>query len=251
MKYSTGSVIVNLCAEKFWKRNILQMGISLYQRILLWMLTKKRWQNSFTFSASKKQRRKAERATHIMIDIGEAAETAGVKYRYILSVTFPVVEVHRVEVDDTFNKHLLDGQYLPLVKPLNSAMRTYVSTWGWLLLESKSKKYYDFLQLLSFAVNLPLWFLIPSTLGKEVIKLLGIGKGNQVCSTGAIAALRFAEAEVIQGKEQDKKEMRKVCTANSTMSFELKKRRTSRFIADFDTAVVSPALFLAEGSWQV
>ena len=49
---------------------------------------------------------------------------------------------------------------------------------------------YDYLQLLSYVVNLPLWIIWPRCWGREVIGWFNLPGGREVCSSGVTAVLK-------------------------------------------------------------
>lgn len=51
-------------------------------------------------------------------------------------------------------------------------------------------RFYDYLQILSFLVHLPLWIIYPPWWGKELFKTLNLPGGRTVCSAGVIDLLR-------------------------------------------------------------
>ena len=49
---------------------------------------------------------------------------------------------------------------------------------------------YDYLQLLSYVMNLPLWVVWPRCWGREVISWFNLPGGREVCSSGVTAVLK-------------------------------------------------------------
>lgn len=78
---------------------------------------------------------------------------------------------------------------------------------------------YDYLQLLSFAVNLPLWIVYPPCWGREVIGWFNLPGGREVCSSGVAAIL-------------------------------LENILALLLMMEYNTAMISPCLFNIDENWK-
>lgn len=64
--------------------------------------------------------------------------------------------------------------------------------YAWSLAGSLLSRGYDYLQLLGYLVNLPIWLLYWPCFGKQVIPWFNLPGGREVCSSGGCALFRYA-----------------------------------------------------------
>ena len=75
---------------------------------------------------------------------------------------------------------------------INEAMIERAVGYAEKLVGSMVSRGYDYLQILGYLVNLPIWLLWWPSYGKQVIPWFNLPGGREVCSSGAIALLRYA-----------------------------------------------------------
>ncbi len=96
--------------------------------------------------------------------------------------------------------------------------------------EAQVGKPYDTLQLFSYGLNFIVWLFWWKKWGREVFRWLNLRGGREVCSSGAIADLRWADWKsggLLIG------------------------RFNSRFFNIYDTAMVMPCMFAIDRNWEV
>lgn len=90
---------------------------------------------------------------------------------------------------------------------------------------------YDYLQLLGYCVNLPLWIVWPRCWGRQVIGWFNLPGGREVCSSGVTAILRWRDLGM----------------------YEVNMKRwgwLSMYFRDYSTSMVSPCLFDIDKNWR-
>lgn len=106
-----------------------------------------------------------------------------------LSVTAPhaLIENWNDSMIDNKNYYLLESNLDVTTEEIDSGYSYAVN-----LTNNKRARRYDWLQFLSFIVNLFLWIIWPPFWGKEKIITFNLPGGREQCSPGACATLRFA-----------------------------------------------------------
>lgn len=126
---------------------------------------------------------------------------------------------------------------------------------------------YDYLQILSFLVNLPIWIFYWPAWGKEVIKIMNLPGGREVCSSGIAAILRWAtrlakifrlrfinlwtEEEIAEELSLKKEEVKADIEyiRRSDLLGQIKSGIVE-FFAGYAIAMVCPALFAISRNWK-
>lgn len=234
--FSTGGVILTFMPKNFWKRNLFHHGLYLYQRAFIWLKLRK-------VNLDKLQKQTLARCSHIQLDLGPSEHTDG--SHLFLNVTFPEAKFE-VYTQTRLQNETNEVYARPLFK-LTDLHYTKMRNFATDLIKSPRKKTYDWLQLCSFLVNLIIWIIKPSTWGREINHTFNLPGGKQVCSSGAAACLRYAEVGAISQAltigtfdTQNIEGAMKIITS----------RATTQFFKGYDTAMISPLLFLLENRWE-
>lgn len=234
--FRVGGVILTFMPKKIFKRNLFHHGLYIYQRLFLWLKFRK-------INLSKLQKQTLARCSHVQLDLGPGEHIDG--SHLFLNVTFPN---SKFEVYDMIRLQNESQQVyaspLFLMQPIQIAkMRDFATDF----IESPRKRAYDWLQLFSYILNLIIWILRPSTWGREVNHMLNLPGGKQVCSSGAAACLRYAEIGTVS------QSLKEGTFDTQHMAGKVKliaSRTTTQFFKGYDTAMISPILFLLERKWE-
>ncbi len=232
---TAGGVILTFMPKKFWKRGPFYHGLYFYQRLFIWVKFRK-------LKLAKLQKQTLARCSHVQLDLGPG-EKEGT--HLFLNVTFPdakfeVYDNTRIQNEtwQAYSSPVFVLSFTQIVK-----MREFATD----LIQSAHKRTYDWLQLFSYLLNIFIWMLYPSKWGQEVNHMLNLPGGKQVCSSGAAACLRYAEVGAVsQSLKKGAFDMQHI---NGTVKL-ITSKTTTRFFEGYDTAMVSPMLFLLEGKWE-
>ena len=127
----------------------------------------------------------------------------------------------------------IDGKrfkyYDPMFEPSPEFIAAMIERANKMVKDPVARKY-DWLQLaLGYVVNFTIWVFCPWLWGKEVVKWFNLPGGLEVCISGLVACLRWADWKsggLLIG------------------------RLNSRFFNDYDTAVVPPCLAPLSENWR-
>ena len=142
---------------------------------------------------------------HIRLKVGEQ----------FISFTAPVAKL------EDWSKDKIDGSHFVYFDPnfgLTDAEIELLDDYAKSIMQKPVARRYDYLQLFSFVLNLPVWMIAWRTFGMEVYPILNLSL-REVCSTGATALLRYATKRI-------------------------------KLFPRFDTAMVSPCLFVIDENWR-
>jgi hypothetical protein len=110
----------------------------------------------------------------------------------VLSVTAP-----HAKIESFWSRELIDGSkghfiYREPVFSFGRLNEIFAYDYAVTLCKNKTARLYDYLQLLSFAINFPLWLIYWPWWGRQIIGIFNLPGGREVCSTGIAALLRYA-----------------------------------------------------------
>lgn len=234
--FRSGGVILTFMPTKFWKRGLFQHSLYLYHRFLIWLKYRKK-------KLHKVQKQIAARCTHVQLDIGRGPKQDS---HLFLNVTYPKAKL------EVYNEVRLQNEpWQAYARPLffvNHDREAKMYEFSRDLVNSKHKKLYDWLQLFSYILNILIWTIKPSSWGKEVNHMLNRPGGREVCSSGAAACLRYTEVKNIsQTIDTGTFELKKIAGKVKLIS----SKESTDFFKGYDTAMVSPVLFILEGKWEL
>lgn len=127
------------------------------------------------------------------------------------------------EIEQYWRPDLIDGKRFKYFEPTFEPSDEFVAAMIEYA-EGEVGKRYDWLQLiLGYPANFIVWIFCPWKWGKEVIPWFNLSGGNEVCSSGWLACLRWAEA---------------------------RRMLIDRFFPRYDTAVVPPCLAPLSENWR-
>lgn len=197
-----GTIKLTVMPEAFFEKNTFEKCLWLCQIFFLWLCKLyKKWEHTTInlenpdadedeYELDLKKLTFAARISHVelCIKIYVANSLMGTFY----SVELPMVALKYYAAHYLFDKHYKDTAGLnPINWAADNEMDNYIHSEAIVHFKSVKGRWYDVLQLLSFVVNFPLWCIRPNTWwGKQVIPFIGIGKEQQVCSTGIADILR-------------------------------------------------------------
>jgi hypothetical protein len=228
-----GTIKLTVMPEAFFEKNTFEKCLWLWQIFFLWLCKLyKKWEHTTInlenpdadedeYELDLKKLTFAARISHVelCIKIHVANSLMGTFY----SVELPMVALKYYAAHILLDTHFKDTAGLQPTWIADDKMNNYIHSKAIVHFTSVKGRWYDVLQLLSFVVNFPLWCIRPNTWwGKQVIPFIGIGKEQQVCSTGIADILRAAYSaspiQYIHGYNQ--------------------------FFAEYETAMIAPCMFV-------
>lgn len=162
----------------------------------------------------KEIRKLAARISHVRLVFDGPYENSCVK---VLSQTSPIAEI------EVWGPEAPDGKSFIYFDPtfeVDDEFRQRMIGYADHLIANKRTRKYDYLQLFSYCINLLIWIVRPSTLGREVCRVMNL-RGRGVCSSVAASVLRSGANDF------------------------------TAYFGKFETAMVSPSLFVISGFWKM
>lgn len=108
-------------------------------------------------------------------------------YSWFISFTAPEVKLELWRPDQIRGRFSCLDPTFDVSDAEQGAMNAYAEK----IVGNPVARKYDYLQLLSYAVNLPLWVAWPRCWGREVISWFNLPGGREVCSSGVTAILKY------------------------------------------------------------
>lgn len=173
----------------------------------------------------RKLRRFAAKISHLRLDLGRSEHTA---YGHdFFSQTSPHALI------ETWNNYIplfKSFTYLPPNFECSEVFAQFLRAEARALCGNKSRRRYDYLQLLSYLAHLPLWLILSAffdrdRFGHEYFKVFNL-PGRGVCSSAFAALLRLSEREAGE------------------------RGSTSKFFGSDDEGVISPCDVVICGQWN-
>jgi hypothetical protein len=195
LKSDTGAIALTMEGSK-----IIEKFLYYIQYFILWKKYRK--------SLSKEERTLAAKVVHVRIQIGE---------NLFFSQSSPIAKIENVSPAELKSW----GRIYKI--PTFDITRTFeilLSINAYDIVNNKVKRKYDYLQFLSYVVNVMLWCIVPKWWGKEKITIFNLPGGRGVCSSTG--------TEILRESAQD----------------------SLVFFPEYDTSMVFPFLFLISPLWR-
>jgi len=174
-------IIITLMPAKWYHRDIFEIVLFCWQRIAIEYLDK---QNRL----SRLKKHFASRISHVTLCINELPNK---QYEFFNQTNpFAKISIWTEAIID--HQEFFYGDPGPELQKLPPEFILKVQELAHKKVNDKKNRMYDYTQLLSFIVNLPIWIIMDNW-GKEKIKFFNIPGGHEGCSTAIASILRSVE----------------------------------------------------------
>lgn len=160
----------------------------------------------------------AAQICHVRLCLGDFTTVWDIKF---ISFTAPEVKIETWRPDMVKGRFSYHDPTFTVSEAEQQAMNAYAEK----IKGDPVARKYDYLQLLSYAVNLVCWIVYPPCWGREVIRWFNLPGGREVCSSGVTAELRWSKPDIR-------------CHCHSP------------YFRDYSTSMVSPCLFWIDKNWR-
>lgn len=236
--FKSGGIILTLMPERFWRRTLYQQCLYIYQRFFI-------WQNFRCAKLAKLQKQTFARCEHVQLAVGKAVELAGA-YIFLDAVS-PAAKFN------IYNPvRLANESYQIYAKPLFSlspAHNVKLKKFADDYVDMPQKWYKKWLKLFCLYCNAGLGVISSKLRGRNLINYRLISREFQFSGEVCTSCLRYVE--INQMSQQLRKGLFILQECSDDVIKIFTSRKSSQFFKDYDIEMITPAMFLLFGHWEI